>query len=369
MRVNDMIVKVLRPNTDIQFTLSPFKIDLNLQGRNVSGTANIFINRGDYIASGGVLFSDDIEVYYKIDDANDYSFLCNLIVKDVKLDSSLDTINYVISCCDYTNFVLSFLSSKQQIQKTFIECIQFFLFELNSQNKESGKKEITLVEYPIKTSAGLPFDKFDYYAFQRPLNEVLNELCSEQYTKDGTYAWWIDGNNGLHIVKDTKFSSYDLSGIIVKNFNYGYGRDQVINQFIIYLGKDFNDVPMYTMVFDAPSIAMYGLSYSIIPLESVRNEIYGIYKNTISNNEFVSKCKELGTAKGRELLRSKGTPIEKVSISTYALPITLNVKCTLPSFISHTKELIVSQITHNYDKGGWLTKIDFTERDGLKYGK
>lgn len=253
---------------------------------------------------------------------------------------------------------------------TFVDAIRFFIEELNFKNQYSSLTKLHLEEYPIAKSNGEPFPQIEYFAFQKDLKTVMDELTTDRYTGDGNYDWWVDSYGGVHIVRRGEAEVLDLSNAVIKNMEFRKGIDAVVNQVIIYAGEDLYGVPIYDTVYDAVSIALYGLHDRLEVYKSYRNEIYDLHKDDnppITNDEFRDLVLAKAREKAKDLINSKGEDIANATLSAYNVVTDVYKKVILPSWADTGIDLYVKKVTYTVSLEGWVTKLELSEKKGLKY--
>jgi len=347
-----------------------------LSPNNQASSMQIMIRPKDYESTGGVSIEDQLSIYYRTDDSQPKKnyLLQNFTLRNIQKTYSLDRLYYEISGVDYTHFFLSYLGTKKNTNKTWVSTVQVYLTELNARNSTAGLPTITLSSTnPSVKSTGGAFPTIEYFAYQKPFNEILNELTTSKYTGDGKYDWKIGNDFKLYFYKSTTYPVRNLSNIIIKDYVKNDGVDQIINQCIIYAGNDLNDSPIYTQSVNLSSIAKYGLHDKLEVKKSFREEIYDLHKNDappLDNTQFrnlvIDRAKEYAD---NIVNQGWAEAIQRFDITTYGLVIEPYDKLTLPSLIGATKTMYVKTVTHTLTKTtGWTTKIVATELGGLIRG-
>ena len=342
---------------------------------NQASTAQFMFRPKDYEATAEVQTGDRLNLYYRLDKLKPKKniLLKPFFIRNVQKQSSLDTYLYTVTALDYNHYFLSFLGTKANTTRDFIMHIRVYLADVNNNNNLSGLPNISLADdYPKTKSNGGAFPQTTYFSSYKPLNEILNELCTEEYTGDGKYDWYIDNQNKLHIYKSKDFPAYDLNNYIISDYNFDSGVSEIINQCIVYAGVDLNDSPIYAHQSNLNSIARFGLHDKLEIKQSFREEEYVLHKDDIDfdNDKFREYVLKRANNYASDVVNAGwAEPVETVEISTYACDIPVYSKVTLPSFIGNSKQMYTKKVTHTLTKtGGWITKLTCTQSEGLNRG-
>ena len=366
---------VKRGNSARTFDLDVAQGSISFSPNNQASTAQFMFRPKEYEATEGVQTGDMINLYYRLDRNRPKKdkLLKPFFIRNVQKQYSMDTYLYTITAIDYNHYFLSFLANKANTARHFVNHIRVYLADVNNNNSLSGLPAIALADdFPIDKSNGQPFPQTVYFSNYKPLNEILNELCTNEYTGDGKYDWYIDNANKLHIYKSADFPAYDLSNEIIKEYSFDDGVAEIINQCIVYAGTDLNDSPIYAHQSNLDSIARFGLHDKLEIKQSFREDEYAIHKDDIDldNDKFKEYVLERANNYAKDVVdKGWAEPVETADVSTYALDIPVYAKVKLPSFIGTTKQMYTKKVTHTLTKtGGWITKLVCTQEEGLNRG-
>lgn len=366
---------VKRSGVTKTFDLDVAQGSITFSPNNQASTCQFMFRPKDYEASPKLQTGDCINLYYRLDRLRPKKdiLLKPFFVRNVKKQTSLDTYLYTVTAIDYNHYFLSFLGTKANTAADFLMHIRVYLADVDNNNSLAGLPAITLADdVPVKKSNGTAFPSVVYFASYKPLNEILNELCSNEYTGDGKYDWYIDNKNKLHIYKSSQFAAFSLNDYIISDYTYDNGVSNIINQCIVYAGVDLNDSPIYAHQSNLSSIARFGLHDKLEIKQSFREEEYKLHKDDVDfdNDKFREYVLLRANNYAKDVVdKGWAEPIETVEISTYACDIPVYSKVSLPSFIGNAKQMYTKQVTHTLTKtGGWITKLQLTQEEGLNRG-
>lgn len=121
--------------------------------------------------------------------------------------------------------------------------------------------------------------------FNRSLNSVLNKYCSNEYTEDGNYFWYIDNQRILHVKPRL---TNDLVKVFVEGSDFKTARirrddSKVKNYVIVKAGNSPKGSPISTYADDVVSRAKYGFKYYMLVDVGITDRIIskelGAYRN------------------------------------------------------------------------------------------
>lgn len=146
-------------------------------------------------------------------------------------------------------------------QLTFIEHVRNLLDNIL-------RKAGTVIEWdpnnPTLKKDGSPFPKKALALDYTPAFLIIEKLCSEEYTDDGQYVWYLSkGTTGKRQLSIRAKTSSTQSLVIneelpIHNIDISKGKDAVVNYVIYNCGIDLYGNSVEDFTFDAGSIGKYG---------------------------------------------------------------------------------------------------------------
>jgi len=120
-----------------------------------------------------------------------------------------------------------------------------------------------------QTFTGDSFPIISYTTNYKPLYQILEELCSEKYTDDGRYYFYIDSSSGTSKLVVTKKTEVVSSTVIdegntdleINNIKISRAKDNIKNFIIYNCGNDLKGKPIENVYYDPVSIGKFGFKY------------------------------------------------------------------------------------------------------------
>lgn len=168
---------------------------------------------------------------------------------------------------------------------TFVEHARKLLTELQKagtvvtwdSNNPTLKKDGS-TSFPLKPLA------LDY----TPAFVILEKLCSEEFTEDGQYYWYLskdsNGQRKLSIrAKDTSIVDTINESFPINNISITKGKDAVVNYVIYNVGTDLYGNSVEDFTYDASSIGKYGWKTHFL-IEETGQLFSSLFAEEVSEN-------------------------------------------------------------------------------------
>jgi len=303
-------------------------------------------------------------------------------------------------------------------QKDISEVIQEIIDKVNNQNRKiTGDDKFISTNINSTKLDGSAFPKKLFTSAYKPAYELIEKYSTDEYTEDGSYMFWIDSNNTLHWTnKTTSLSSedykFDEADGNIRELKIDEGTWDVFNSAIVDVGRDAYNHGNHTLVYNPVSMVDTGTKWTFLDLSSTTPSLitkefedHSTQWDTGSEGELIgsfpksypytcsfftmSSSYEVGTSSwvvnsdtdfnlairrtarkigqdlGQEILNKKGEKKYKIDITKtgtneYAIGELAEITCA--SHNLSNKKVRIINISHNFNKNGWVTVLN-TEED------
>ena len=243
---------------------------------------NILNSNNKYFVLGAIIEKGDRIKIYQKNNSNiftDNDILIDAVVTSIMSQNDTTKMLTISGASRTEQFLegLTFVASRNLM--TPPEILEAALSFHNNNNKNF------IVEWdtnnPTTKSDGSPFPSYYPEDFYKPMNLLFERYSSNEYTKDGTYYYYIDDNNKVRWGKKELVSSGTIEETTAESVKINDNNDLIINSVVINCGRSPNNKTIRTYYFDYASRAKDGAKWK-----------YMSSTNTISEDALLTERNE-----------------------------------------------------------------------------